>query len=191
MRSDPTPVVTSAPCSRDNGRATLPVTDEGTVITATEHDVLHAAAAAVARDLGVAWAAIELACAPELRAEHGARTRGPLVTVPLSYRSVACGRVHVAGPLDPERRRRLDAIAAQLALLAELTRRNREDKRRYLHEDLGQTLAAMAMTLDAAANLLARDPSAAERLVRRVRDQSRDAILDVRRIVSRAGTMVR
>lgn len=165
-------------------------------------DVLHAAAATVARDLGVAYVAIDLPDAPELYCEYGKRAGEPVVTVALAYRGTTLGRLVVGGRLGYPQRRRLPATAAQLSLTAHtllvsrrLARRGeemlaaREEERRYLrrdlHDDLGPTLAAIAMTLEAASNLLGRDPMAAERLLTGVRDQSRDAVVDLRRIVSR------
>ncbi len=63
----------------------------------------------------------------------------------------------------------------------------REEERRRLrhnlHDTIGPTLAALDLKVGAVRNLLARDPAQAERKMLEVRQQIRDVISDIRRVV--------
>ena len=104
-------------------------------------------------------------------------------------------------PADRRERRGLEAQARQVALIAhsvglskhalrsqEQTVAEREEERRHLrrdlHDRLGPSLAALTLTLDAARNLLDRDRPAVEGLLAGMREQSQDAIADIRRLAS-------
>lgn len=70
-----------------------------------------------------------------------------------------------------------------LTVVAEDRRRLRHD----LHDGLGPTLTGVAYAADAAQNLVHRDPEAAVELIRSLRADTRDAIVDVRRLVDGLG----
>jgi signal transduction histidine kinase len=55
--------------------------------------------------------------------------------------------------------------------------------RRDLHDGLGPALASLTLKLDAARNLLARDPATAEALLLELKTQTQTAIADIRRLV--------
>jgi signal transduction histidine kinase len=55
--------------------------------------------------------------------------------------------------------------------------------RRDLHDGLGPQLASLTLKLDAARNLLAHDPAAADALLVELKDQTQTAIADIRRLV--------
>jgi two-component system NarL family sensor kinase len=79
------------------------------------------------------------------------------------------------------------ALSKQLQLSRERIVSAREEERRRLrrdlHDGLGPLLTGVALSADAAANLLARDPDAAGSVLGNVRTDSRTAIAEVRRIV--------
>ncbi|MGZ8735762.1 MAG: sensor histidine kinase [Nocardioides sp.] len=86
------------------------------------------------------------------------------------------------------------AIAIRASLLADALQESREtlvlgredDRRRIrrdLHDGLGPALGGVAMRLDAAANVVERDPSSARQLIRLARTEVTDALDDVRRLV--------
>lgn len=164
--------------------------------------VLFDAAEAVGRSLGLAYVGIELA--DEARYEWGSTT-AETTAVALSYSDHPLGRLRVAArggcPLTRRERRGLEAQARQVALIAhsvglskhalrsqEQTVAEREEERRYLrrdlHDRLGPSLAALTLTLDAARNLLDRDRPAVEGLLAGMREQSQDAVADIRRLAS-------
>lgn len=82
---------------------------------------------------------------------------------------------------------RLHLLGAQMSASREQTVRAVEEERlrlrRDLHDGLGPVLSGLAFTGDAAGNLLSSDPGAAATLVDAMRQQARDALTDVRRLV--------
>ncbi len=125
--------------------------------------------------------------------------------IPVLYHGLAIGRLLVAprapgeayGPAD---RRLLHELARQAApalhafRLANDLRRSRErlvlageeERRRLsrdLHDSLGPALASQALKLEAALELLQRDPAQAARLLHEVKDQTQSVVGDVRRLV--------
>lgn len=70
----------------------------------------------------------------------------------------------------------------QDALLIKARDEERRRLRRELHDGLGPTLAAMSLRIDVALRQLARDPDAVERQLVALREESRRAIADIRRI---------
>jgi signal transduction histidine kinase len=137
-------------------------------------------------------------------AESGARPR-TVSELPLSYGGDVVGSLvvglrageHRLGTTD---RATLDVVATSLAvavraiaLTADLAGSRerlvvaREEERRRirqdLHDGLGPTLTGVALSADAAANLLSSDPARARSLLDGLRRDTRAALIDVRRIV--------
>jgi signal transduction histidine kinase len=163
--------------------------------------VLFDAAEAVGRSLGLTYVGIDLA---DSHYEWGHATAAT-TAVRLSYGDRPLGRLRAAGrggcALTGRERRGLEAQARQVALIAHsvglskhaLRSRERivaarEEERRYLrhdlHDCLGPSLAALTLTLDAARNLLDRDPPAVDGLLAGMREQSQHAIADIRRLAA-------
>jgi signal transduction histidine kinase len=67
--------------------------------------------------------------------------------------------------------------------LITLREEERRRLRRDLHDGLGAALTSMTFKLDAASNLLDRDPLAVRTLLRELKEQSQDSIADIRRLV--------
>ncbi|WP_169542249.1 sensor histidine kinase [Solirubrobacter soli] len=163
--------------------------------------VLFDAAEAVGRSLGLAYVGIDLA---DSHYEWG-RTTDATTAVRLTYGDRPLGRLRAAGrggcALTGRERRGLEVQARQVALIAhsvglskhalrsrERIVAEREEERRHLrhdlHDCLGPSLAAMTLTLDAARNLLDRDPPAVDGLLAGMREQSQHAIADIRRLAA-------
>ncbi len=128
-----------------------------------------------------------------------------LVTFPLTSEGLVVGQLIVAprapGESFTAADRRLLASIAQRAgaavqmvqLTADLQRSRerlvtaREEERRRLrrdlHDGLGPALASLALKTDAARNVLASDPTMAERLLGEIKTQTQSAIGDIRRLV--------
>ncbi len=172
-----------------SARAVLPTIVE----TATEALKLPHAEIAVERD-----------GAFETVTSHGDPKGEPLV-LPLSYGTQTIGRLILSPraldePLGPADRRLLDDLARHaeaavyaVRLTADLQRSRerlvsaREEERRRLrrdlHDGLGPQLATLTLNLDAARNLLIKEPETAEALLAGLKGQIQDAISDVRRVV--------
>ncbi|MGY1738215.1 sensor histidine kinase [Geodermatophilus sp. SYSU D00684] len=124
-------------------------------------------------------------------------------TLPLVHQGRGVGELDVvlpAGGLGPRLRGLLDELvrqtgqAAHAVLLQEELQRSREsivtsreeERRRLrhdLHDDLGPVLAATAMQLEAAAELVPVDPVRATAMLDRAAEHLRGTVADVRRIV--------
>ncbi|WP_423223078.1 sensor histidine kinase [Candidatus Amarolinea aalborgensis] len=124
---------------------------------------------------------------------------------PLTYQGAVVGTLTVGRraahePFNRHEQRLLETIAHQagaaahaLHLTAELRQSRqrlviaREEERRRLrrdlHDGLGPRLASLTLKLDAAGNLLARDPQVAAGLLTDLKAQTQAAIADVRRLV--------
>ena len=157
---------------------------------------------AIRAALRVPYVAVTAAGGP--LAEDGAEPR-QVTVVPLEYGGVAVGELRVGvrggeGDLGAADRTVLRLVAAPLAvavhatLLSEQLQASRERivaareeerrrLRRDLHDGLGPTMTGVALTADAAANLLAADPDRARSLLTTIRTEARSAIADVRRLV--------
>jgi signal transduction histidine kinase len=137
-------------------------------------------------------------------ASYGLLHNEPLV-LPLVYHNETIGQLRLS-PRAPHEaftsadRRLLEAIASQagvaahtVLLTADLQRSRqqlvttREEERRRLrrdlHDGLGPTLASMTLKLDAARNLLTRNPPAVEPLLGELKAQMQATIVDIRRLV--------
>jgi signal transduction histidine kinase len=168
--------------------------------------VLTDAAEAVARSLALPYVAIEVASpdGASVPAEWGRRFGQP-IGLPLTYRGEPIGRLlvtprTVGGELGERDRRLLQDVAHSVAMTVKavelsaglqqareqlVTTREEERRRlrRDLHDGLGPTLAGMVMQLDAASNVLPRDPGAVEPVLGVLRAAAQDAIADIRRLV--------
>jgi signal transduction histidine kinase len=184
------------------GRDPDDVEECGPAPVADEPDrVLFDAAEAVGRSLGLAYVGIDVA---DSHYEWG-RTTDATTAVRLTYGDRPLGRLRAAGrggcALTGRERRGLEAQARQVALIAhsvglskhalrsrERIVAEREEERRHLrrdlHDCLGPSLAALTLTLDAARNLLDRDPPAVDGLLAGMREQSQHAIADIRRLAA-------
>jgi two-component system NarL family sensor kinase len=137
-------------------------------------------------------------------AEDG-RTDGPVVTLELRCDGDLVGDLQV-GLRSGERRLSgadrdvLALVGAPLAValhglrlaaevqasrgrLVAAREEERRRLRRELHDGLGPTLTGLALTADAAANLVDRDPAASRALLDSIRTDTRTALDDVRRVV--------
>jgi signal transduction histidine kinase len=135
----------------------------------------------------------------------GVSAKDSLLHLPLLYQSEQVGELLLAprsrgDPFTPADRRLLDDLARQVGVAAhavqltadlQLSRERlvtaREEERRRLrrdlHDGLGPALASITLKLDAARNLLVRDPSAADTLLVGLKKQSQAAVADIRRLV--------
>ncbi len=168
--------------------------------------VLLAIVETVAQALKLPYAAIALKRGDrfETAAAHGSPT-GDSTVLPLVYQKETIGRL-ILSPrapgehFTPADRRLLEDLArnAEVAvhavrLTADLQRSReqlvtaREEERRRLrrdlHDGLGPTLAGLTFGLDAARNLLGREPEDADALLAELKGQTQEAVSDVRRLV--------
>jgi signal transduction histidine kinase len=127
------------------------------------------------------------------------------VTVPLEYNGAVVGELHVGvrtgeSTLGAADRNVLSLVAAPLAVAVHATllssqlqasrerlvtarEEERRRLRRDLHDGLGPTLTGVALSADAATNMLATDPDRTRSLLTGVSADVRTAIADVRRLV--------
>jgi signal transduction histidine kinase len=130
---------------------------------------------------------------------------GAVVPLDLSYSGTTVGSLLIGlrpgeSSLSPADRDVLALVAVPLAVAVHATNLSaelqasreklvsaREEERRRLrrdlHDGLGPTLTGVAFTADAAANLVASDPTRASELLSTLRTDTRTAIADVRRLV--------
>ena len=130
---------------------------------------------------------------------------GAVTSVPLEYGGIAIGELRVGArpgesDLDTADRTVLGLVAAPLAVAVHATllsaqlqvsrerivaaqEEERRRLRRDLHDGLGPTLTGVALTADAATNLLRADPDRTGELLAAIRTDVRTAITDVRRLV--------
>ena len=161
----------------------------------------------LARRLRLSYAAIEVfGDPPSNRIETSiGEPRGRPTTIELQVGGADVGRLRLevdAGrdPFGPGDRRLLEDVGSQVGALAQAVSINRELQlsrqhliaareeerrrvRRDLHDGLGPSLAAMAMRLDAARDLIPENPTQAADLVGQLSEQARDEIAEVRRLV--------
>ncbi len=161
----------------------------------------------VAESLRLPWVAIRIGPAGDVgrTIAHGRQPPGKVVEVPLVYGAEVVGDLLVAPrsptePLSIADLQLLNALARQagaavhalgltLDLIASRERlvvareEERRRIRRDLHDGLGPTLAAIGMRAEVAAELAARDPAGAERVLAELRGEVRGALTDIRRLV--------
>ncbi|WP_106253058.1 sensor histidine kinase [Nonomuraea fuscirosea] len=173
---------------------------------ARPEEIAPAIVETVARTLKAPYTALELD--HEIVASTG-RPAGATESFEIGHRGESFGRLVVATPGDnlSARDRRLlsdlarhcgaAVFAAQeslrirrLAIDLQKTRENlvlaREEERRRirrdLHDSLGPALSGLALTVDAAHAVMATDAAAADKLMRALKDQSRQTLEEVRRL---------
>ena len=171
--------------------------------TATSPEaVLPTVVEVVARTLQLPYAELRVPGHPV--ESHGRRSAdAQTLSLPLVYSGRAVGQLDVAlppGGLGERGHRLLEELARHAAVAAHATRLqgelhrsreeivvSREEERRRLrhdlHDDLGPGLAATAMQLDVAADLVRSDPERAAVVLHGAADYLRDSVADVRRIV--------
>lgn len=132
--------------------------------------------------------------------------RGAAQRFPLTHQSELIGQLIVAprpaeDAFSPAEQHLLRNIAGQAGsavraaqLAADLQRSRerlvsaREEERRRLrrdlHDDLGPQLATLTLKVDAARNLLHKDPVASDRMLLELKDQAQATIGDIRRLVN-------
>lgn len=140
-----------------------------------------------------------------IAASYGRGNEEPLLRLPLLYQSQQVGELLLAPrargeTFTPADRRLLADLARQVGIAAHavqlttdlqrsrerlVTAREEERRRlrRDLHDGLGPALASMMLKLDAARNLLTRDPSAADALLVDLKKQTQAELSDIRRLV--------
>ncbi len=143
---------------------------------------------------------------------HVGDLQGELLTLPLVYRGESIGKLLLAPraageDFTPADFRLLRELTHQVSLAAHAIRltidlqhlaaelqssriqlvTTREEERRRLrrdlHDGLGSALTGITFQLDAAANLLDRDPQAVKELLKGLKDQTQASIADIRRLV--------
>jgi two-component system NarL family sensor kinase len=163
---------------------------------------LRGVAAAVRAALRMPYVAVS--AAGVVLAADG-RSDGPMRSIALEYGGATVGELLVGlrpgeRELSVADRNALTLLAAPLAVAVHATALSaelqvsreriiatREEERRRLrrdlHDGLGPTLTGVALTADAAANLIDRDVVRARELLAALRSDTRTAIADVRRLV--------
>jgi len=198
---------------RDDPAAVLARLGRQLQATGPPDQVLDGIVATVAHTMKLPYVAIELdrPSGPEVASSWGQPT-GPLVTFPLIHDGQPVGRLLVAsgaqaGARRLRDRRLLEVLAQQASaavhavrLAAELEgsraqlehahdrllharEEERQRLRRDLHDGIGPLLAGMTLQLDAARNLLHREPTGTDALLGTVRRELELAVGDVRRLV--------
>ena len=169
---------------------------------------LPASVGAIAEALRLPYVAIELPgdSPQQPTAAYGSLQTTPALAIPLTHGGENVGRLLVGlrdGREDytrDERRlledlSRVVAVATHAALLDRALRRSldrlalvREEERRRLrrdlHDGLGPALAGVALGVDAARNIMATDPQAADQLLAELKKETLGCVSDVRRIVN-------
>lgn len=140
----------------------------------------------------------------EVAAAHGTPT-GEEIAVPLTYGGETVGRLLLAPrapgePFSPADRSLLEDLArnAEVAVYAvrltddlqrsreRLVTAGEEERRRLrrdLHDGLGPTLASLTLGLDVSLKLLKKNPDEAEEMLSRLKAQTKEAVVDIRRLV--------
>lgn len=160
----------------------------------------------VAAALKLPGAAVELDQDGTWEARATAGTlRDDIEVVPLRHQGDVVGRMVVARrspgePLHADDRRLLEDVAHHAAALVhglrltialqrsreQLVLAREEERRRLrrdLHDELGPSLASQTFRLDAILDLLAHDPATAADLVVSLKDQNKELVADIRRLV--------
>ncbi len=139
-----------------------------------------------------------------MQSEYGRRPSDPFA-LPLVYQREVVGQLSVAqrGPHDPLNEsdiRLLEDVAHQAGAVLHTVQLNRdlqlsrerlvirveEERRRLrrdLHDGLGPTLASYTLKLDAVLDRIDTDPAVAKRLIEELKDQTKETVADIRRLV--------
>ena len=177
-----------------------------TPATAPE-EALEETLAMLSRSLRLSYACIQTTSDPgsePLFAELGERRAEP-TTVVLEVAGTAVGQLlmevsPMREPFGPRDRRLLEDLGTQVGALVQVLLGNRELQRtrerlvaareeerrrlrRDLHDGLGPSLASTLMQLEAAHDLVHRDPDAASALIEQLTDQTEAGIAEIRRLV--------
>jgi two-component system, NarL family, sensor kinase len=187
---------------RDDPAAALRRLGDRLVAAGEPDEVLPAVADTVARALRLPHVAVAVDGGPRAAVgDAGERA----VAIELLYQGERVGEL-MAAPREPGRgfspadRRALETIGRQVAVAAHAVRLTsdlrrsrerlvlaREEERRRLrrdlHDELGPTLAAIALELDSARELVRAQPDEADATLHRAAAQARDGVAEVRRIV--------
>jgi signal transduction histidine kinase len=163
---------------------------------------LPAVAEAIAGSLRLPFVAVETTTGEGGVA--GARSGGPVETVPLIHQGHQVGRLVVEGrdrrPLGQRDARLLtelarpagaavsaaalaDALNASRARLVQAREEERRRLRRDLHDGLGPTLAGIGLGLDLAVTGMDSDPAASRRMLAELKGETAAAVDDVRQLV--------
>jgi signal transduction histidine kinase len=188
---------------RDDPGAALRRLGDRLVAAGEPDDVLPAVAETVARALRLPYVTVALADGVEPAAAGvPPRDAGELMRVALFYRGERVGELSAA-PREPGRgfsvadRRALETIGRQVAVAAHAVRLTddlrrsrerlvlaREEERRRLrrdlHDELGPTLAALALEIESARDRVEGEPA---EVLDRAAGRAREGVDDVRRIV--------
>jgi signal transduction histidine kinase len=191
---------------RDEPYAVLATLSERIERTLVPEQVLPTLTETVAKALKLPYAAIALTRGGSSRvvAEWGATSREHVV-LPLLHQGETVGEMRLeprapGEPFRPAEERLLKTIAQQASVAAYAVQQSadlqrsrerlvttREEERRRirrnLHDGLGPSLASLTLMLDAARNIVRRDPDGAEELLLELKNQTQDAITDIRRLV--------
>ena len=173
--------------------------------TLAPEEVLPVIVETLARSLKLPYVAIRLKQDDVFQiAACCGQSREPLVRLPLIYQAETIGELVLAPRTASEsftsgERQLLNELARQagiavhgVLLTADLERSRqhivaaREETRRRLgsdmHDGLGHVLTGLLRRIDTASNLLERDPTTAQSLLREVKQQMKSAIDDIRRL---------
>lgn len=176
-------------------------------VAATPDAILPTLVDTVAQALKLPYVAVvakEEGLEGEVIAHHGPPT-GQTTSFLLAYQGQSVVELLVAprshgesfSPREQELLRDIARRASAAVYAAQLTTRlqhsreqlvlTREEERRRLqrdlHDGLGPQLAGLSLKLDAARNLVQRDPDAADQLLSELKAQTQTAITDIRRLV--------
>ncbi|MFQ5923978.1 MAG: histidine kinase, partial [Anaerolineales bacterium] len=191
---------------RDDPYAVLSRLGKGLEGTLVPQSVLPTIAEMVAQTLKLPYVALALKQGEEFKiATAYGQPRGDPIRLPLVYQGEAVGQLIVAPRALDEaftasEQRLLEDIGHQagvavhaVRLTADLQRSRerlvtaREEERRRLrrdlHDGLGPELASLSLKLEAARNLIDRDPNVADSLLAELKTQVQEAIADIRRLV--------
>jgi signal transduction histidine kinase len=174
--------------------------------TLAPETVLPTIVETVAESLKLPYVAVSLGRGASMRMAAAVGTPGgDHLTVPLVYQSKPIGQLSLAPRIPGDRftegdLRLLEDLARQVGIAAHavqltdevqrarerlVTAREEERRRlrRDLHDGIGPSLGSISLKLDAARNLLPRDPEAVEALLAELSAQTQAAIGDIRRAV--------
>jgi two-component system NarL family sensor kinase len=190
---------------RDDPYAVLSRLGQRLEATLAPEEALSTIVETVAQALKLPYAAITLRQDGRFVtvAEHGTPASEPVI-LPLVHQGEEVGQLIVGSRMAGEAfttsdRKLLDDLARQAGaaayaarLTADLQRsrerlvsaleEERRRLRRDLHDGLGPTLGGLTLGLDAARSMVARQP-AVEELLARLKDESQEAVSDIRRLV--------